>query len=125
MPQYNVYQDIDQTLRSGNFVYDLDAINQSIFNLLTTPKGSRIFLAAYGTNIESIIFELDDSVTTSMIYKEIIDAISLWERNRIRLNPGACTVRYDPSNHEYLVNLVYSVNGLEGQSFKYTFGITP
>ena len=124
MPLYNVYQDIDQTLK-GNFIYDLQAINQSIYNLLTTPKGTRTFLAAYGTNIEGILFELDDRVAKDLLYKEIIDAINFWEGNRIKLNTGATTVTTDPNTHEYVVNLVYNVVGLAGPTFNYTLGITP
>ena len=124
MPQYNVYSEIDQTLQN-NFKYDLQDINQSIFNLLTTPKGTRMFLAFYGTNIQSILFEIDDLVTKDLLYKDITDSIQFWEGSRIRLNTGASTVRLDPTNHEFIVNLVYNVVGLEGTSYNYTLGISP
>ena len=124
MVKYNVYSDIDQTLQN-NFVTDLHAINQSIYNLLTTPKGARTFLAAYGTNIQSILFEPDDLLARDLLYKEIIDAISFWEGRRLRLNVGATTVKLNPDKHEFIVNLIYNVVGLDNATFEYTLGISP
>ncbi len=117
------YSDIDQTLKN-NFVYDVDSVAQSIFNLLTTPKGSRIFLAAYGSNIESILFEPDDIITKALLYSEIINAVKTFEP-RVILNTGASTITLDPTNHEFIVNLVYNIIGLTGYEFNYTLGISP
>ena len=128
MAQYFVYSELNQlygTPNGSTFLYDLADIEQSIYNLLTTPKGSRIFLAFYGTNIESILFELDDYATQDLLYQDIIAAINFWEGNRVQLNASASSVTFDIDNHIFIVNLVYNVKGLSATEYNYTLGISP
>jgi phage baseplate assembly protein W len=70
---------------------DILAINNSLYNLLSTPKGSRIFQPLYGSNLMNLIHEPADDLTAWRIRNELIDAIYKWEP-RVRLIVGETSV---------------------------------
>jgi len=60
-------------------VYDEDAIRGSIFNILTTPIGSRAFVPEYGSRLYSFIQKPIDNISTQQIFVFLVQAIQRWE----------------------------------------------
>lgn len=84
---------------------DLNLINESIFRILNTEKGERVYLRDFGCNLKSYIFEPLDSITVELIIKEIREALGKWEP-RIRVEDIAVEKVGD---HKILITLLYSV----------------
>ena len=47
-------------------VSDKESIEEAIMTLLNTPIGTRLFLPEYGSRMEELLFEQNDSVLESM-----------------------------------------------------------
>ena len=118
--KYYVYSDIDENL-SSNFVFDVDAIKQSVRTILTTPKGSRMFRADFGCNLEDYLHELADHSVAFQIYNENITAIYLWEP-RVLIDASQSSVSLD--GHVYRVRLVFSIVGLGDSKFQHVLGLS-
>ncbi len=105
-----VYLDVNTLVSDTQpeLVADILAINNSIFNILSTHKGSRIFRPTYGSNLLNLIHEPADQLTEWRIKNELIDAIERWEP-RIRLLAGATKVQKLASGTEYQVFIAYEI----------------
>ena len=57
-------------------VSDKESIEEAIMTLLNTPIGTRLFLPEYGSRMEELLFEQNDSVLESMARMFISGAIS-------------------------------------------------
>lgn len=79
-------------------LYDVEAINEAIDNIITTSKGERLFNRGFGSQLESILFEpLDETLIQSTIVR-ISHAMQRFEpRVRININSSAITANYDAS----------------------------
>ena len=77
------YIDIDYKLQTVNkdlrLAYESEAINNSIRNILTTPKGSLPGNPEFGTNLEDALFEIIDEITLSFIEDIIITELTKQE----------------------------------------------
>lgn len=90
-------------------VADVLAINNSLYNLLSTPIGSRIFQPLYGCSLLELVHEPVDDLTAWRIRNELIDAIYKWEK-RIRLIVKATKIEVRPENDPgYNVQLAYEI----------------
>jgi phage baseplate assembly protein W len=58
---------------------DLDAIRNSIKNIILTPIGTRPFFPIFGTRVTSLLFELADPQTERILEDEIVNGITRWE----------------------------------------------
>ena len=58
---------------------DAALIEQSIFSVLSTPRGSRFFNRAYGSDLHSLIFEQSDEVLMALLDEFIVSALETWE----------------------------------------------
>ena len=95
-----------------NFFVDVnmtpkDKVRSQIMHVVFTPKGQRIRLPEFGTNLIKYIFTPNDSESWEVVKTEIIDAVERWV-------PGAMinNVRVVQSNDEkseIFVRLDYSV----------------
>lgn len=56
-----------------------DHLNQSINNLLTTPKGTRVLRRDYGCGLFDLVDSPLDAILVSNIRKETAVAINRWE----------------------------------------------
>ena len=84
-----------------------DKVRSQIMHVMFTPKGQRIRLPEFGTNLIKYIFTPNDSESWEVVKNEIIDAVERWV-------PGAMinNVRVVQSNDEkseIFVRLDYSV----------------
>lgn len=105
-------------INKGFMAYNIDAVYQSIGNILGTPIGTRIFLPRFGSAIEQLLFEPMNEITTILIYDEVIRAIQTWEP-RVILDYGQSDVKVIYEEHKYEIRLVFQIRGLSGQRFEY------
>lgn len=113
-----LYSDLNQhDPQNTPLLYGIEPIYQSIYNILSTSKGERIFLPEFGADLDNYLFELMTDITAFNILNTIIEAIERWEP-RVSLLYGQCSVIPDYDNNKYDVTLVFNVLGLEDESFE-------
>lgn len=76
--------------RTGALLYGDDDLYQSIEDILTTPKGSRLFLRSYGCRLLDL---LDKNVSPARLAGEVSDAIEEFEK---RVKVKSAVVRSGP-----------------------------
>jgi phage baseplate assembly protein W len=64
---------------SFNTASDLLILESSVKMLLLTAKGERLMEPDYGTNLRSILFEMNVSGINSLVQEEIVAALTTWE----------------------------------------------
>ena len=72
---------------SGDFQVsqDIEVILQSIYVILNTPKGSRIWQPKFGCNLKNYVWDLLDDTTFENIQESVRNALEQWEP-RISVN---------------------------------------
>jgi phage baseplate assembly protein W len=92
---------------------NIQAINNSLFNLFATPIGTRgpIFQPEYGTGLYHILHEPLDLITSNKIKIVLIQAIQRWEP-RIELDLNRTTVAPDYERAAFIVQVSYNLVGL-------------
>lgn len=85
---------------------DLDAIYQSIKNIIMTPRGTRPFNYSFGSGVTSLLFEPATWVTITQLQAEIIESVTRLEP---RLSNFDCTISYDPdaNPHQFVAAITY------------------
>jgi phage baseplate assembly protein W len=58
---------------------DIDAVKQSVRNLILTNQGERPFQPAIGSNITALLFEPADTFTAVAIQKEVLAVLKKYE----------------------------------------------
>jgi len=93
---------------------DIEAVKQSIKNLVLTSKGDRLFQPWLGCGVRDLLFEPADNVTQSVIQQEIYEVIQKYEP---RVEIQSVDVFDDPDTNSYkivisflMINLVQEVN---------------
>lgn len=87
-----LYSDIDFTFARRPVVgdvalsYDSQAVIRSIRNILSTKKYEKLFNPAFGTNIDSLLFEPMSNITASALEQEISNAIRNYEPRALLKN---------------------------------------
>lgn len=102
---------------------DLGAIYQSIFNILNTQPGERLFEPEFGVDFDAELFELVDDVSAVGIFTQVTEAIERFE-DRVIVDFGSTEVVPDEENHIFRLNLVFQVIGFgndEEDPTKFTF----
>lgn len=84
-----VYSDIDFAFRPVQMEEDqpgdvarkrdVEAVKQSVLNILRTNQGERPFSPSFGSNIRSYLFENVDEVTKALIEEDIIFSLRNFE----------------------------------------------
>jgi len=85
---------------------DVDAINNSINNIIFTKKGEKVGDPNFGTNISSLLFELMSDINSTLIESEILDAIEFYER---RINIEDLEVVPDYDTNSYSIKIIYTI----------------
>lgn len=91
-------------------VKDEAAIKQSIVNLLLTVRGERLFNPDLGSSISSLLFELVDYGTASLIRAEIDSTLKTYEP---RINVLEIEVLPNYEDNGFEVNIVFEMIGRE------------
>lgn len=86
----------------------VEAINNSIENILGTSYGERLFLPQFGSRIKSLLFENINATTAQSIYDALTDAIKDWEP-RIEVIGSDSYIIPDEANNMYQIYLVYRI----------------
>lgn len=105
------YTDIDYKLNTVNkdlrLATDIEAINNSIRNILNTPKGSVPGNPTFGSDLEGVLFEVIDDITFSLIQNIIIDELEKWEE---RITIQEVNLNSIIDDGQISVNIIYTVN---------------
>jgi phage baseplate assembly protein W len=120
-----VYSDIDMGFEKqsdGDFTKDVDieAIKNSLINIITTIPGERRMLPNFGLHVYNLLFEPMSKETANKLGGGIIDAIKLWE-DRIIIDTVNISVDYD--NHRYDVNVDFTIKGMGGRANIYSVDV--
>ena len=116
----SIYSDINQyDTTEQDILIDIDAIYQSIDNILLTSKNQRLFLPEFGTDMINFLFDPMDRPTLFAMKSEIINAINQWEP-RIVLHRQKSSIFGKPQNHTVELNLVFIIKGLNSQEYVYS-----
>lgn len=87
---------------------DVDAIFNSIKNILLTFQGERRMLPTFATNIYGLLFEPIDEVTARLIAEGAIQAIKIWE-DRIEIEGFDIEPLYD--QYQYRCRMSFTIKG--------------
>lgn len=113
-----IYSDLNSfnpTLKP--LLVDVESIYQSLYNILNTKKGERLFEPEFGISLEDYLFDLADDVTALAILQEVVTAVTKYEgRVEVDLSNTTLTPVYEKNRYE--LQLVFRIVGVEGQSFQ-------
>lgn len=108
-----IYSDIDQDFMLNSegdvdVLEDLDAIKQSIKNIILTPSGQRTRYQdpEYGCGVFTLLFEKMNSVTELLLQEEIESALGNFEP---RVELIEVEVTGNPTNNSYEILIKYKV----------------
>lgn len=91
-----VYVDINQSFTINSYpelLNDEDAVRGSIYNILTTPIGTRAWVPEYGSRLYQFVHEPIDQVTAVQLEVLLIQSLEKWEpriqiiRDRTKVTP--------------------------------------
>ena len=123
MANAKIYSDLAFDPRLNNEgdlsqVYDQDSINQSLFNIMNTRKGTRIMDPEFGCNIQSYLFELFDEETVNKIVEDIYGNFVRYEP-RIKIESIDKNLNFDNLQYTLTVNYKF-INKNEKGKFEVT-----
>lgn len=98
--------------------YDAEAVFQSLDNIIFTRKKERLFNPEFGSDIEEMLFELDDDIAEFEAYNKLIRAIKRWDDRIILIFPHT-SVKRDPDNHIMYITIVFKIRGMEETVYTY------
>jgi phage baseplate assembly protein W len=107
-----IYSDIDFTFTKKPVTadvalsYDAQAVIRSIRNILLTRHYEKLFNPDFGSNIDTLLFEMVSPITATSLEQEISTAIKNYEP-RARLNN--VVVSAQPDNNAYSVSLDFYI----------------
>ena len=97
--------------KNGKLIADIDHVKQSIIDILTTARGSRVMLREYGSDLYKYRDNPINPTTIAKIYKATAEAIDEWEP-RVSLNDGKLKVMSDDTGKLTIdVEFKYKLNG--------------
>ena len=91
-------------------VINVEAVKTSIDNILRTPRGTRVMLRDFGSDLKSMLFENIDDSLTDLIEDEIKNAITTWD-NRIIVN--AVDFKTDADRNQVTVLIKFAIRGYD------------
>ena len=91
-------------------VINVEAVKTAIDNILRTPRGTRVMLRDFGSNLKSMLFENIDDSLVNMIENEIKEAITTWD-NRVSIN--AIDFKTDADRNQISVSIKFAVRGYD------------
>lgn len=118
MPNDTIYSDVNNIFPSKSTpkIFDIGSVYQSVLNILSTLKKTRFFLPEFGADLEVLLFEPIDDVTSYQILTFITTAVQRWDP-RVRVRTDLSQVIPYPEKNFYDVQLYFEVKGLTGQVF--------
>lgn len=95
------------TKRPGGYFqasFSRELIRSSIFTILSTRKGERVFLPEFGSALYSLVFEPNDAVTRKLVKQAVTEDVNRWEK-RVRVRD----VRMTSVDHDITVYIEYEI----------------
>ena len=104
------YSDLSNSLihpATGDVVVarDLEAIRNSIKNIVLTPLGTRPFFPEFGTDVDSLLFENFNFITAVALEQEILTGVSRFEP---RISNISVSATPQPDEHIYTINITFT-----------------
>jgi phage baseplate assembly protein W len=86
---------------------DIEAVKNSIKNIVLTPRGTRPFFPEFGTRVSRLLFELASPITSSQIKDEIIDGVQKFEK---RVSTFQVRVDDDHERNAYRITTTFQMS---------------
>lgn len=108
----DIYSDINKNYyidrQTSDFKkeYDVDAVRNSVINILTTKKMERRMLPEFGASLEQLLFEPITDLTSERIRRVIEEALNNWEP---RVEVTAINIKADEDNMMYNIIVEYNI----------------
>lgn len=106
----SIYSDLDYRLNSYNndikISTDVDAINNSIRNILLTQKYSVPGNPEFGSELNTVLFEQMDDITFTLAENIIRTALNDWEP---RIEITDVDTRYEYSYQQLIIKISYII----------------
>lgn len=104
----NFYSDFDENLTKqadGDIQkdVDVDAIFNSITNIILTSQGERRMIPTFACNVKKLLFEPIDEITARLIAEGLVDAIRIWE-SRVDITGFDIEPLYDQNAYRCRLN---------------------
>lgn len=96
---------------------DVEAIKQSIKNILLTNKFEKPFNPDYGVGIRNMLFDTFTPAWDSLVSRVIIEQLTLYEK-RIELED--VEILTEPDSYEAVITLTFYVKGLP-DAYKFNY----
>jgi phage baseplate assembly protein W len=102
------YVDIDFSMEKNQYndidlKEDVQAVKQSMIDILLTKIGEREMMPNYGSKIFSILFEKMNEFTSIQLREEILVALDNWEP-RIKVNSIEVDINREQSYYDVTIN---------------------
>ena len=117
-----MYTDIDIGMikqTDGDITKDtnIEAVKNSISNILSTMQGSRRMLPEFAGAFHNLIFEPMDEVTARLIAERMIEAINKWDS---RVIVDGLDIEMDHDNNQYNCTMSFRIReSREPETVKY------
>lgn len=82
----------------GFVLYNVDLIEEDLFNELFTLKGERLEMPNFGTRIPLLMFEPNDTVTANILKEDVTQTV----KNDPRVEMVACDIISQPDSHKLI-----------------------
>jgi len=113
-----LYSDINSiTPKVQPLLTDVEAIFQSIFNILETTKGEVLFFPEDGIDLEDELFELMDDTAELRILNQVTDAVEDNEP-RVEIDFAQTEVIAKPDDNEFELILVFNIPAFDLQNLQ-------
>jgi len=107
--------DLNQfTPLESQIVEDSEVIYQSIYNLLSTKPGERLFRPHLGLDLDDWLFEIMNEDAISIIKNQLINSLKRFEPRVVLDIPNTKIVPH-PEKHSYEIDISFSIIGLGGE----------
>ena len=104
----------------GELLEDMDDILQTVYTILMTKKGQRIFRPTWGGSLHRYLFEPCDELTARSMFYDIVETLK--EEPRIILNQSTSSVVPNPVDREFYITLNVSAAGFS--NYEKTLNLT-
>ncbi len=106
-----IYKDVSLSFihpASGDLLLatDIEAVKNSIRNIVLTPRGTRPFFPEFGTRVSRLLFELASPITASQIKNEIITSVEKFEK---RISKFQVRVDDDHEKNAYRITTTFQM----------------
>jgi len=86
---------------------DIEAVKNSIKNIVLTPRGTRPFFPEFGTRVSNLLFELASPITASQIRDEIVGGVEKFEK---RVSTFQVRVDDDHERNAYRITTTFQMS---------------